>query len=813
MTHVIQSKFGTSGHDRHARVRTTFALLACLVGLNTGPLVAFGGSTEPRSFGADADLPRDSVVFATQTATDETIVIGDLLTSGELLSAETLNTRGAHPRAADATGLRLVSVSVGAVDDLLASRGPIELRNVPFDDDLTVDFVLTPVELFSNDAEVFRMVNGQPVPAQRPDVRFFKGRGIADPSSSILLSIAGGREVFAHMRSGGETTYINSIRSEARESMHMMVSGSAVTGNPLGTLCSSGDLLQHEQALAAMSDEEDHGMARSGELIEAEIMVDINNSLIANAFGGDVNAATTYALNIVAASSAIYERDLSMRLTVSQLFYWDQQDPFSAADSQGQLQSYQQYCINERGGHDRDLAILMADLSGAGGIAYLDAVCDPQIGYAVANMEIDTTFPAQGYSWDLVVVTHELGHNFGSPHTHCYSPPIDRCFNECVSDVVPQVGTIMSYCHLGGYGIDTFFHDRVVNQIRGRILNAGCLTVTQNDGGNNEGCNGQSDDAYEPNDGLNQPRAIQPGEHQLQGCNVDVFSVDVPTDSRMTVTIAGAQGDLDLFVFSADEQLVVQSTTDSSNEGVQAEVAAGTYLIGIEPYEGQGSSYMLSIDIESTNGSSGNGGNDGSCNGQMDDAFEPNDGLNQPRAIQPGEHQLRGCNVDVFSVDVSTDSRMTVSIAGLQGDLDLLLFSSDEQLMAESASDSSNESVQLNVAAGTYLIGIQPFEGQGSAYTLSIDIESLNSGSNTGGSGTGGSGTGGSGTGGSGTGGSGTGGSGTGGVSTICVENCGVCTPIPGAGLVASMFFLGGVMRRRHRNSRGRVQQAASRCH
>jgi cysteine-rich repeat protein len=57
------------------------------------------------------------------------------------------------------------------------------------------------------------------------------------------------------------------------------------------------------------------------------------------------------------------------------------------------------------------------------------------------------------------VVAHELGHNFGSPHTHCYMPPVDNCYNQeagCyagVESVPPGGGTIMSYCHLLGGGL------------------------------------------------------------------------------------------------------------------------------------------------------------------------------------------------------------------------------------------------------------------------------------------------------------------------------------------------------------------------
>src|SRR5581483_8814562 len=78
--------------------------------------------------------------------------------------------------------------------------------------------------------------------------------------------------------------------------------------------------------------------------------------------------------------------------------------------------------------------------------------------------------------WDLEAVAHEIGHNFNSPHSHCYggiggnANPIDGCYNgenasnptACYggSDTLPgissllggtpggQNGTIMSYCHL-----------------------------------------------------------------------------------------------------------------------------------------------------------------------------------------------------------------------------------------------------------------------------------------------------------------------------------------------------------------------------
>jgi hypothetical protein len=112
--------------------------------------------------------------------------------------------------------------------------------------------------------------------------------------------------------------------------------------------------------------------------------------------------------------------------------------------------------------------MLTGQAAGAGGVAYLSTVCSTYQYGVAGHLAGSFPSPLQNYSWgnwDLMVTAHELGHNFGAPHTHDVSPQIDGCGTGDCSQAFG--GTIMSYCHgcNGGLGnIQLAFHPRTINE-------------------------------------------------------------------------------------------------------------------------------------------------------------------------------------------------------------------------------------------------------------------------------------------------------------------------------------------------------------
>jgi hypothetical protein len=186
----------------------------------------------------------------------------------------------------------------------------------------------------------------------------------------------------------------------------------------------------------------------------------------------------------------LYDNE-SINTTVSEIFVWDTPDPYATGPSTvDALNSFRNY--RNGTGYNGDLAHLVSrGAPTGGGVAWVNALCS-SYGYAYSAIQSSySQFPT--YSWTTNVITHEMGHNLGSPHTHdcawdvngdgTAAEAIDGCgpaagySSGCNGPIPPNGGTIMSYCHLvsAGINLSNGFGTLPGNLIRYNVYNAGCL--------------------------------------------------------------------------------------------------------------------------------------------------------------------------------------------------------------------------------------------------------------------------------------------------------------------------------------------------
>jgi hypothetical protein len=205
---------------------------------------------------------------------------------------------------------------------------------------------------------------------------------------------------------------------------------------------------------------------------------------------GSSSELTTYVTELIAAISAQYYLDVQTRLLIAYLgIHTSADDGWDAQENGGTVATLLDEFMSAWSSGWPAAADLAHFLSGAvlgGGIAYVDVLCEQGFGFGVSanvtgNIDWDTwTGQPSHFAWDFVVVAHEIGHNFGSEHTHAYCPPLDLCGANCTGTTACSQGTIMSYCHTcGGMdNIDLRFHPVTANIMR-QSVNLSCLQPTR----------------------------------------------------------------------------------------------------------------------------------------------------------------------------------------------------------------------------------------------------------------------------------------------------------------------------------------------
>lgn len=231
---------------------------------------------------------------------------------------------------------------------------------------------------------------------------------------------------------------------------------------------------------------QDKTQLQTKELLEVKMAIESDYETFVRF--GSVEGATSYLLSLMAGVSAIYTRDLNVKLLVVYTRVWDTpDDPYSGESALDFLDQFVKYWNKNMQHVRRDLAHYITTRSGRlGGVAWVDKLCSSLsngLGYAFSNTNGHVEW-LPVYSWDADVTAHETGHNFGSPHTHdCnWIPRIDTCVvteeNElCSEEPRPRRGTIMSYCHLTHAGKTLAFHPQPVALMRKRAEQASCISA------------------------------------------------------------------------------------------------------------------------------------------------------------------------------------------------------------------------------------------------------------------------------------------------------------------------------------------------
>jgi len=392
---------------------------------------------------------------------------------------------------------------VPITEDLASSLDSVQVGRVlrldafPLDDGTTLPLELERFEVWAPGAAVVERGHAGERNFAPPSTRYFRGHVAGDPDSWVFLArdesvrgfITTGGRLFAiappddayRAARPGTDALVRQIDREADSPLDRPMFRCDNDGLDLIPADGLPIARAHESLLA-------HSMS-NGKTYQATIAIDTDYELYQH-FGSTV-ALAAYVSDLVAASSAIYYRDVQTVITLGNLYtYSTASDPWTATSTFPAMVELGDYWHTHRAAVPRTTVHLLSKKSMGGGISWVGVLCasdlaflwdigtgsisfpcDPQNetchwagGYGVSASLIGQFSTANpSLYWDILCFTHELGHNFDADHTECYVPPVDTCTPcsafSCTGTVPPGGGTIMSYCHacLGGYNNITLY--------------------------------------------------------------------------------------------------------------------------------------------------------------------------------------------------------------------------------------------------------------------------------------------------------------------------------------------------------------------
>lgn len=379
--------------------------------------------------------------------------------------------------AADAARRRAVTAGSilqlrpNALAELVNRNAPSLTLRLPTFAGPSVELELVQVDLF---AQGFNVVtsdsNGQPVTYDRGVHYWGLIKGSAD--SLAAISIFKDEVIGTYSSATGGNFVIGKLAGKNPARDHILYAEKDLTATiPVECDMPDDNTAFSQEQLASSS-----AVTRC-----VKVFIEADHDLFLNK--GSVNATINYVTGVFNQSAALFSNE-GIPISISEIFVWTSPSPYNGGSSDVQLAQFQSFRTSFNG----DIAHLV-DLESQGGIAAgFNGFCNPNRSQSQCYSGIEPSFNnVPTYSWTVFVFTHEMGHLFGSRHTHACvwngnGTAIDGCsgFTEggCFLPGIPSNGgTIMSYCHLQSVGINFSlgFGPQPGNVIRNQFNGASCL--------------------------------------------------------------------------------------------------------------------------------------------------------------------------------------------------------------------------------------------------------------------------------------------------------------------------------------------------
>lgn len=358
---------------------------------------------------------------------------------------------------------------------------------VPLAEDGRVEIHYAPTQAFTADARVEVVEANEVRQLPRPTSQYFTGTIVGQRTPSALLETREGsaQGFVAH---AGNRYVVSVDRAGAWRS------AKGERGEPAVATCHNGrypelagaaSLGERVVPRAAISDGID-----GRPFLEVRLAIETDNEFLA--LFPSTEAAVAYVGRLIAAANLFYSPETRIRLRILYLRLWAAPDPWVQTTPGYMLGELRDHWLDPSNRMDevaspRAATALLSGKASAGGVAgvaYTSSLCGS---FAYSVTTLDGTFSTQPelrrQFGDIGTFVHEFGHNAGSPHTHCYDPPVDKCFNQesdCYAGPIEPSsdGTIMSYCHTlpGGLeNLENTFGPVVAGRIRSFSETRPCL--------------------------------------------------------------------------------------------------------------------------------------------------------------------------------------------------------------------------------------------------------------------------------------------------------------------------------------------------